>query len=135
MMRLKMASIAAAGMIGLSGLAFAGTPAANYPVFFQPWSAAIDANGASTIALAAKTARANPTFPVIVTGSADTVGGETANQDMAQTRAQVVADALVADGVSRSQIALVSTGALAAPGAAPGSFSQFSRRVLIKIGN
>ncbi len=135
-MRRLTASLAFAGMIAFAGsTAFAAAPALNYPVFFQPWSAAIDANGASTISIAAKAALAHPTFPVIVTGSADSVGGEAANQDMAQVRAQVVADALVADGVPRPRIALVSTGELASPGAAAGSYAQFSRRVLIKIGN
>lgn len=128
------ASLVFVGMLAGSA-AFAASPAANYPVFFQPWSAAIDANGASTIAIAAKTALANPNAPVVVTGSADTVGGSAANQDMAQTRAQVVADALAADGVPRSRIAIVSTGALAAPGSAPGTYQQFSRRVLIRVGD
>lgn len=135
-MRKFTVSLVFAGLTFLAGgTAFAATPAANYPVFFQPWSAAIDANGTSTIAIAAKSALANPTDPVIVTGSADTVGGEAANHDIALTRAQVVADALVADGVPRSRIALVSTGELASPGVAAGSFAQFSRRVLIKVGN
>jgi len=120
-------------MLGFATAAIAQP--ANYPVFFQPWSAAIDANGTSTIKIAAKFAVAHPLLPVIVTGSADTVGGEESNKDMAQVRAQVVADALVADGVARSRIALVSTGELSSPGVAPGSFAQFSRRVLIKVGN
>jgi len=108
---------------------------ADYPVFFQPWSAAIDSNAGSTIAIAAKAAQANPSAPVIVTGSADTVGSEAANQDLALTRAQVVADALTADGVAKSRIAVVSAGEVSSPGSAPGSFAQFSRRVLIQIGN
>jgi outer membrane protein OmpA-like peptidoglycan-associated protein len=107
----------------------------SYPVFFQPWSASIDANAAATIAIAAKQVLAQPEAPVIVVGSADTVGGGTANQDMAETRAQVVADALVQDGVPRPRIAIVSTGSLKAPGAASGTFAQFSRRVLIQVGN
>jgi outer membrane protein OmpA-like peptidoglycan-associated protein len=110
-------------------------PAVAYPVFFQQWSAAIDANAATTIATAAQAAQANPALPVIVTGSADTVGSEAANKDLALTRAQVVADALVADGVTQSRIALVSSGAISAPGAPPGTPAQFSRRVLIRLGN
>ncbi len=134
-MRKITALLAFAGLLRLAATSFAATPDANYPVFFQPWSAAIDSHGASTIAIAAKAALAHPKDPVIVTGSADTVGGAAANQDIAQTRAQVVADALVADGVPRSRIATVATGALSAPGTAPGSYAQFSRRVLIKVGN
>jgi outer membrane protein OmpA-like peptidoglycan-associated protein len=109
-------------------------PAA-YPVFFQPWSAAIDANAGSTISIAAKAAQASPDAPVVVTGSADTVGSEAANKDLAQTRAQVVADALVADGVATSRVAVVSAGEVSSPGTAAGSFAQFSRRVLIQVGN
>jgi outer membrane protein OmpA-like peptidoglycan-associated protein len=107
----------------------------SYPVFFQPWSAALDANASSTISIAAKTAQASPDAPVVVTGSADTVGGTTANKDIALTRAQVVADALTADGVAASRIAVVSAGEVASPGSAPGSFAQFSRRVLIQVGD
>jgi outer membrane protein OmpA-like peptidoglycan-associated protein len=119
----------------LGASAFAQTPTSSYPVFFQPWSAALDANASSTIAIAAKTAAANPTYPVIVTGSADTVGGAQANKDMGLTRAQVVADALAADGVAESRIAVVSTGSISSPGTATGSYAQFSRRVLIQVGN
>jgi outer membrane protein OmpA-like peptidoglycan-associated protein len=119
----------------LGASALAQIPASSYPVFFQPWSAGLDTNASSTIALAAKTAVANPTYPVVVTGSADTVGSEAANKDLALTRAQVVADALTADGVAPSRIAVVSTGSISAPGTSAGSFAQFSRRVLIQVGN
>jgi outer membrane protein OmpA-like peptidoglycan-associated protein len=131
----KTATLSFAIFATLGACAFAQTPTSSYPVFFQPWSAALDANASSTIAIAAKTAAANPTYPVIVTGSADTVGGAQANKDMALTRAQVVADALAADGVAESRIAVVSTGSISSPGTAPGSYAQFSRRVLIQIGN
>ncbi len=129
------ATLAFALIAATGGSAFAQSPTSSYPVFFQPWSAAIDANAAKTIAIAAKTAAANPTYPVVVTGSADTVGGAQANKDMALTRAQVVADALAADGVAESRIAVVSTGAISSPGSTPGSYAQFSRRVLIQVGN
>jgi outer membrane protein OmpA-like peptidoglycan-associated protein len=131
----KTAALSFAIFVTLGACAFAQTPTSSYPVFFQPWSAALDANASSTIAIAAKTAAANPTYPVIVTGSADTVGGAQANKDMALTRAQVVADALAADGVAESRIAVVSTGSISSPGTAPGSYAQFSRRVLIQVGN
>jgi outer membrane protein OmpA-like peptidoglycan-associated protein len=135
-MRKTITALAFAGLFAVAGATgYAAAQAANYPVFFQPWSAAIDAHGTSTIKIAAKAALANPNDPVVVTGSADTVGGEAANKDMALTRAQVVADALVADGVAQSRIAIVSTGELASPGVAAGSYAQFSRRVLIKVGN
>ncbi len=129
------ASFAMAGLVGLLLSASALAQATNYVVFFAPWSAAIDANGRTAIAIAARKALAHPSDPVVVVGSADTVGGTEANQDMARTRAQVVADALAADGVPRARVAIVSTGALKAPGAAPGNYAQFSRRVLIQVGS
>jgi outer membrane protein OmpA-like peptidoglycan-associated protein len=129
------AALAFAIIATIGASASAQTPTSSYPVFFQPWSAALDANASRTIAIAAKTAAANPSYPVVVTGSADTVGSIAANKDMALTRAQVVADALAAAGVASSRIAVVSTGSISAPGAAPGSYAQFSRRVLIQVGN
>jgi outer membrane protein OmpA-like peptidoglycan-associated protein len=128
-----------AALLSFAGLlafaATAGAAPAAYPVFFQPWSAAIDANAGSTISIAAKAAQANPQAPVTVTGSADTVGSPAANKDLALTRAQVVADALVNDGIATSRITVVSAGEVSSPGTAPGNFAQFSRRVLIQVGN
>ncbi len=131
----KTATLSFAIFATLCAAAPAQIPASSYPVFFQPWSAGLDGNASNTIKLAAKTAVANPSYPVVVTGSADTVGSEAANKDLALTRAQVVADALAADGVAASRIAIVSTGSITSPGASPGSFAQFSRRVLIQVGN
>jgi len=105
-----------------------------FPVFFQPWSAAIDAAASQTIAAAARAALADPAAPVSVTGAADTVGSALANKYMSETRAQVIADALVADGVAASRIEVRATGATSAPGVAPASYAQFSRRVLIQVG-
>jgi outer membrane protein OmpA-like peptidoglycan-associated protein len=122
-------------LAAFSVAAIAAAPAGAFPVFFQPWSAAIDANASSTIAIAAKAALANPTLSVIVTGSTDTAGGATANKDLGLTRAQVVADALSHDGVPADRIAVVSAGSVPAPGMDAGSLAQFSRRVLIRIGD
>ena len=69
-----------------------------------------------------------------VTGAADTVGGRLANKYMSETRAQVVADALVADGVAKSRVKIDALGATLGPGVAPKSYDQFSRRVLIQVG-
>ncbi len=120
--------------LALGSAAVAASPA-DYPVFFAKGSAEIDSNATTTIAIAAKAALAHPLYPVIVTGSSDTAGTVSAGQAIAQTRAQSVARALVADGVPTSRIAIVSAGPLAAPGTAQGGFAQFSRRVLIQIGN
>lgn len=131
----RIVAVISFGFFAACGVPALAAPSGSFPVFFQPWSAAIDSTAAGTIALAAKAAKADPDLPVIVTGSADTVGSTAANKDIALTRAQVVSDALVADGVAPSRIAIVSTGAISAPGTATGTFAQFSRRVLIRVGN
>jgi outer membrane protein OmpA-like peptidoglycan-associated protein len=105
----------------------ASTPAT--PVFFQPFSAALDQPALSTIASAAQEAQAQPGSRVVVTGAADGVGSPKANKYLSETRAQVVADALVADGVARGRIKLRAAGAVEAPGGA----AQAGRRALIQI--
>ncbi len=99
-----------------------------YPVFFQPWSAAISKTALETIAMAARAALADPSKSVIVTGAAATVGSPLANKYMSEARAQVVSDALAADGVAASRIKVRAIGPTDAPGTAPGSYAQFSRR-------
>jgi cytochrome c oxidase subunit 2 len=98
-------------------------------VFFKEWSAAIDPPAAGAITEAAQWAKAHPADAIKVTGYADTTGSAVANDDMSRTRAQVVADQLVTDGVDRSRIVLGAQGAT--------DFtltSQESRRVEIAIG-
>jgi outer membrane protein OmpA-like peptidoglycan-associated protein len=107
------------------------TPAT--PVFFQEWSSALDASALTAISQAAKVAIAEPGAKVIVTGAADTLGSAQANKYLSETRAQVVADQLVTDGVEASRIKTRSIGETAAPGVASGVPAQFSRRVTIAI--
>ena len=128
-----MSFVVIAGWVGAVPAARAGATA--FPVFFQPWSAAISATAAKTIAAAAKAALADPAAPVVVTGAADTVGSALANKYMSEARAQVVSDALVADGVAAVRVETKAIGATSAPGVATGSYAQFSRRVLIQVGN
>lgn len=103
------------------------------PVFFQPWSAALDGHALAAIARAAKAARANPGDDVVVTGGADSVGSEQANVYLSETRAQVVADQLAADGVSRKRIKIEGQG-IVASGVPNGTPAQIARRVLIQVG-
>jgi outer membrane protein OmpA-like peptidoglycan-associated protein len=107
------------------------TPAT--PVFFQPFSAALDNSALTTIAAVAKAANAEPGARVTVTGAADTVGSAKANKYLSETRAQVVADALESYGVADSRIRVRSVGAVASPNG-PGVAAQYSRRALITIG-
>lgn len=128
-----MSFVAIANLAGSVPAATAGPR--SFAVFFQPWSAAISETASHTIAAAAKAASADPAAPVTVIGAADTVGSALANKYMSETRAQVVLDALVADGVAASRIEVSAIGAANAPGAAPGSYAQYSRRVLVQVGN
>jgi outer membrane protein OmpA-like peptidoglycan-associated protein len=128
-----------AGLAGCANMAnpFSSTPPTPStpatPVFFQEWSSALDASALTAISQAAKVANAEPGTKVIVTGAADTLGSAQANKYLSETRAQVVADQLVADGVEASRIKTRSVGETAAPGVASGMPAQFSRRVTIAI--
>jgi outer membrane protein OmpA-like peptidoglycan-associated protein len=98
-------------------------------VYFQEWSAALDDNAQSAITSAAKWAAANPTLPLTVSGYADPEGSKQANIDLSRTRAQVVKDQLVTDGVSPDRIVLTAYGSV--------DFAQSSiesRRVAIGLG-
>ncbi len=80
--------------------------AQKFPVFFQEWSAALDDSASNTVAAAAKWANEHPNAPVTVSGYADPEGTQKANIAISRTRAQVVVDQLVRDGVSRGRIRL-----------------------------
>jgi outer membrane protein OmpA-like peptidoglycan-associated protein len=103
------------------------------PVFFQSFSAALDESALTAIAAAAKAANQQPDARVTVTGAADSVGSVPANKYLSETRAQVVADALVSDGVSADRIHILGVGITPAPGPA-GTPAQSARRVLVQIG-
>ena len=99
-----------------------------YLVYFQERSAQLDAPARSLIAEAAQRANAEPTAPVTVAGYTDSAGSPPADVSLSQQRAQVVADALVADGVAANRIARMGRGQTGGdPGVA-------SRRVEIMIG-
>jgi outer membrane protein OmpA-like peptidoglycan-associated protein len=100
-----------------------------YVVFFQEWSAGLDHAANNVIAAAARAAAAAPDTPVHVVGSADTLGSPQANVYLSETRAQVVADALVTDGVAANRIVQQARGSLQPVGGL-----VESRRVTITIG-
>ena len=102
----------------LAGLALAGSAHAQTPsyiVFFPEWSGAIDHAALETIGHAAEAAKA-PGARVTVVGHADNKGTQMANDDLSQLRAQLVMDALVADGVPAAQISAGKGGQLATAG-------------------
>jgi outer membrane protein OmpA-like peptidoglycan-associated protein len=98
-------------------------------VFFQEWSAAIDPAATGAISTAAQWAKDHPGTAIKVTGYADPTGSAAANDFLSHTRAQVVADQLVTDGVDQSRIAIGAQGATGFT-----LTSQESRRVEIAIG-
>ncbi|HEX3350266.1 MAG TPA: OmpA family protein [Acetobacteraceae bacterium] len=100
--------------------------AQRFVVFFQVWSAALDEPAVAAIKAAAAEAAAKHDEHVIVVGYADQVGSSAANDFLSRTRAQVVADELVTDGVARGRITID------ARGSTPSALSsQASRRVEI----
>jgi len=108
------------------------TTAPATPVFFQPFSANLDPAALSAIASVAVTAKQRPGVRVIVTGAADATGSALANKFLSKTRAQVVADALEADGVAPGRIRIRGIGVAVSPSVA-GMQAQSARRVLIQL--
>ncbi len=114
----------------VAACATSGPPPHRIIVFFQEWSAAIDAPASSAITQAAQWAKDHPADAIRVTGYADPTGSAEANVYMSRTRAQVVADQLVTDGVDRSRIVIAAQGATGFT-----QTTQESRRVEIAIGS
>ena len=121
--------VAGLAVAGLAGCAADNGHGRAFPVFFEAWSAALDDSGNSAVAMAAGYAVSHPDMPVVVTGHASPDGGSQANVDISRTRAQVVTDALVADGVPAARISRQADGVtdfVQTP--------QESRRVTIRVG-
>lgn len=99
-------------------------------VFFQTWSARLDDAAKAAITGAARAARAAPQAVVKVIGAADTEGSAEANRLLSRLRAQVVKDALVADGIAAGRIHIHGIGAVPSE-----QTQQESRRVTISVGH
>jgi outer membrane protein OmpA-like peptidoglycan-associated protein len=84
--------------------AYAQAPSRDFVVFFETWSGALDSRAQLVIQAAANAAKAAPSDPVIVTGTADPLGSARANSLVSALRAQQVADALVELGVPAARI-------------------------------
>jgi outer membrane protein OmpA-like peptidoglycan-associated protein len=80
-------------------------------VFFTKWSALIDDPAAALVKLAAYRLARDPGAKVVVTGYADVDGSSAANVLLSELRAQMVVDALVADGVEAARITREGAGA------------------------
>ena len=96
-------------------------------VFFTEWSALLDDAAKDVIKHSAEIATSTAKAAALtVTGYADTTGSGEANDLLSATRAQVVIDQLVADGVPSARITRAAKGATPDIGG-----TNESRRVMI----
>jgi outer membrane protein OmpA-like peptidoglycan-associated protein len=116
-------------MLALGGCAMGEGSTSRYVVFYQQWSAQLDNSATAVVNGAAAFAMRHPTQPVIVVGYADPDGSPQANIDISRARAQVVSDALIAQGVAPARIQRSARGTTSFTGT-----SQESRRVEIDVG-
>ncbi len=94
-------------------------------IFFKIGSARLDDYGKVNIQLAAKILKANPDKKYKVAGYADKATGSASwNQKLSEKRAQVVYDALVAEGVDKDQLELVGFG---------GTENMFGKNMLNRV--
>lgn len=75
-----------------------------YVVFFNKDSAALDQAARGIVAQAATAAADNPSMDVLVAGHAAAHGNLSADEALSSRRADIVADALRADGVAANRI-------------------------------
>jgi outer membrane protein OmpA-like peptidoglycan-associated protein len=99
-----------------------------FPIFFEPWSAALDATARQSLGEVAALAAQHPTVPLVVTGYADPVGSREANLVLSRLRAVVVADALREGGIGHERIRVEFRGPTA-----PAFENLESRRVEIRV--
>jgi outer membrane protein OmpA-like peptidoglycan-associated protein len=90
-------------LLALSACALFGSRT-SYVVFFQERSAQLDGPAQGVIAEAATRANNRPTSRVEVIGYTDSAGSPSADVVLSQQRAQVVADALVANHVASTRL-------------------------------
>jgi|GEM_PF-759911 len=112
---------------GLAACAGSGKPAQTFVVFFGQWSDKLDDAGRGSVRAAADWAKSHPDAPITVVGYAppDVQKAETG---ISGTRAQLVVDQLVADGIPAGRIARAARG--------PVDYtlsSQENRRVEIQV--
>lgn len=118
--------VAAAALLAACSTTPPGNPP--YMVYFPLRSARLDAKADDVVALAARRAGTAPAARVTVTGYTDSAGSPPADVALSRQRAQAVAEALAADGVTVTRIVQVGAGQTnEAAGVA-------SRRVEIAIG-
>ena len=97
------------------------------PIFFEPWSAALDDSSRMALGEAAERIKANPRVPVLVIGFADPRGSREANTMLSRLRARIVADELIGNGVPTARVRILYRGPT------PGFASVESRRVEVRV--
>lgn len=118
-------------LLALAACAGAGSAGGQrYAVFFPTASAALDDVARDTVTQAAAWANDHPAAVVHVIGFADPEGSTQVNRDLSSTRALVVQDMLVKDGVTRERIHVEAAGSVGFA-----MDSQESRKVTISLGN
>ncbi|HEY1261053.1 MAG TPA: OmpA family protein [Stellaceae bacterium] len=108
----------------------AAVKAARFLVYFNEFSAYLSPRAKTTIARAAKEARAVGAKTITVQARASATGTPVTNKYLAQTRSSIVADELEADGITRSIIQEQPIGQTGSSDP-----SVFNRRVDIIIGH
>ena len=113
------------GLLALSACSMQQPPDRVYPVFFNDFSANLDAPGIAVVANAAGVAKQFPNLPVKVTGYADSSGSQEAEISLSKARADAVSGLLIKDGVDPGRI---SRGAMGTP---PNSQPGVERRRVV----
>ena len=88
----------------LSACSLFGPSKPHYVVFFEEGSAQLDTQARGVIAQVARRANDDPAAAVEVIGYTDSAGSPQADVLLSQQRAQAVADALIANGVSANRL-------------------------------
>src|SRR5215470_15044943 len=101
---------AASLLVLLAGCAPMGTDAGRFLVYFDEFSANLTPEAHAVIANAAQRVRETRSRAVRIEARASATGSPVANQRLAETRSQVVADELAKDGVSPAMLRQVPIG-------------------------
>ena len=99
-------------LVALAGCvqAVPGSEAGRFVVYFDEFSANLTAEARQSVAEAARRASETGAAAIRIEARASATGSPTANQFLAQTRAQVVADELATDGVNPARLRKVPIG-------------------------
>ncbi|HVZ09275.1 OmpA family protein [Rhodopila sp.] len=129
-MRIRLAALVLPVMLGACAQLF-GPPTANFPVFFQPYSAQLDQPAQEAIQNAATFAKRHPLQPVILVGYSAPPDPGRDVAGLSEQRAAAVQTVLVNEGVSPNRISVIAKGSVEPEG---GRQEISVRRVDINVG-